>query len=81
MKKIEMVSQFRPSTRPPKPPRQRDLPKVFDQQKRVEEIYWFFDDADGPGFGGCGRWFRPVISHPYTRLPVVHPGMTTRYEG
>jgi hypothetical protein len=73
MKKVEMVSQFRPPTRQPKKQRTRELPRVFDQQTRVESIHWNFDGSPG--------WYRPTVSHPYTRLPVIHPGMNRRLLG
>jgi hypothetical protein len=77
MKKVEMVSQFRPPTRQVKKPKPRELPRVFDQQTRVEEIYWDYGASGGWLSGQC--WVKPVIRHPYTRLPIIHPGMNRKF--
>lgn len=79
MKKVEMVSMRRPPPRGSRTRKGRELPRVFDQQTRVEVVK--FHVVRGPGLTSvCGStYFKPTICQENTRLPILHPGMRDRF--
>jgi len=75
VKAIEMLSMRPPVNRSTKRPKTRELPRVFDDQKRTTEIDWGRKFMEFRAFGGIQHYPIPVDLHHFTRIPVRYPGM------